>query len=96
MLTLENNIVAEILEADAQDDASRWDEILENYAFVKAEEIANELNIVDDENFRQFAENLHETLKKEISWDDVSEEIENMGNGYLDWFNARMSAVLGK
>lgn len=96
-LTLEDRIEMEILESgrdwDEIQSIEEVDDIIETYADGVAEDIMDDLGLNSDESFKQLSKLIHDRIVADVNYDIVLEKIDNGASEWLEWQDAKRSAV---
>lgn len=94
MKTLENKVVDDIIEFGCEiDDEIRREQILEGFAEEKTNEFMDEIGLKNDASFALIYPAVLESIKKEINWADVDEELKEIHEDTAEWFHNRMEAI---
>lgn len=92
MLTLENHIVGELIE-QGDGDEYRRDEIVQSYAENVTNEMMSDLGLMTEESFVRIYKAVLDSIRKEVDWQKVDEEIAQMNSDTASWFGGRMEAI---
>lgn len=94
MKTLENKVVDEIIEYGCEvDDELRREQIIEAFAEEKTNEFMDELGLKNDASFALIYPAVLGSIKKEIDWAKVDEELKEVHEDTAEWFRNRMEAI---
>lgn len=92
MLTLENHIVGELIE-QGDGDEFRRDQIVQSYAENVTNEIMSDLGLMTEESFVRIYKAVLDSIRKEIDWNKVDDEMNEMHEDTASWFGGRMEAI---
>lgn len=93
-MTLENKIVAELLELGDGDEFRR-EQIVESFAENATNDFMDEIGLDTDASFAIIYKAVLEAINKELDWSEVDAEITQSREDVKEWFNSFMEAVLG-
>lgn len=86
-MTINDQIANEIIMAEAEDKSLReWGEIIDNFAFNKADEMTFGWDL-DDEEFDSFKESLKEAIMAHVDLNKVQEIVDETTERALDRIN---------
>lgn len=94
MKTLENKIVDSIIEFDDYNgDEMRRQQLLESFADEATEDFMQEIGLNDDASFAIIRPAVLKAIEKEIDWEKVNEELDEVNQNTAEWFHNRMEAI---
>lgn len=92
MLTLENHIVGELIE-QGDGDEFRRDQIVQSYAENVTNELMSDLGLMTEESFVRIYKAVLDSIRKEVDWNKVDNEMTEMSEDTASWFGGRMEAI---
>lgn len=92
MLSLENHIVGELIE-QGDGDEFRRDQIVQSYAENVTNEIMSDLGLMTEESFVRIYKAVLDSIRKEVDWNKVDDEMTKMNEDTASWFGGRMEAI---
>lgn len=94
-LTLEDKIVAELLELGDDGDEFRREQIVESFAENATNDFMDEIGLKTDESFGIIYKAVLKAINKELDWSEVDNQITQSRENVKEWFDSFMEAVLG-